>query len=85
MSQAFQRDVHFGYEETRALVDQEGTCFKQVMSHQHVTLNPRFIGAVSKGIKEQLQDQLHLYSERLDDPCAIYIFVLFMQMCTNIV
>ena len=58
-------DNKFDYKQALALVNQKRTCIRQVTSHQHITLNPKFIGAVGKGIREQLVEQLNLYSKKL--------------------
>ena len=52
------------YAQAVELTRRDDTCVHAVTSKQHITLNPKFIGQMAKGVREVLNGQLNLYSDR---------------------
>ncbi|XP_041366638.1 DNA-directed RNA polymerase I subunit RPA43-like [Gigantopelta aegis] len=69
------------FELALARTKEPNSCFELVHSERHVALPPRFVCKVKKGICEQLDKELHLYSTQLQGVLIGYANMKLMQTC----
>ncbi len=46
------------------VLDDPYSCFEKLTSKKHITLPPKYLGNIKKGIEEQLDSKLAKYSHR---------------------